>query len=269
MEAFFSSLTAQAASAGSRIIASCAVLFVGRLVIRLIVNLFSKSALLNRAEGAVKTFSVSCINIGLYTLLAVLVVGILGVPMASIAAVIASGGVAVGLAMQGSLSNLAGGIMLIIFKPFKLEDYIEACGITGTAKEINLFYTVLITPDNKRITIPNGTLMNAVITDYSAEDIRRIEVIFTCARSENPAHVQDIMQDVMAGEEKILTAPEAPFARLTGSTNEAFEFTVRAWCKNPDYLDLLYDLNQHITEALIASGIQAPSIHVTTVRPES
>ncbi|MDO5539692.1 MAG: mechanosensitive ion channel family protein [Eubacteriales bacterium] len=264
MEAFFSSLTAQAISGCSRIIAALVVLVVGRIIIRLIISLFSDSPLLNRTEGAVKTFSLSFINISLYILLTILIIGILGVPMASIAAVIASAGVAIGLAMQGSLSNLAGGIMLIIFKPFKLEDYIEACGITGTAKEINLFYTVLITPDNKRITIPNGTLMNAVITDYSAEEIRRIEMIFTCSRSENPAHVQNIMQDAMAKEEKILTLPEAPFARLTGSTNEAFEFTVRAWCKNPDYLELLYDLNQHITEALISSGIQAPSIHITT-----
>lgn len=264
MEAFFSSLTAQVFSGCSRVVAALVVLVVGRIIIRLIVSLLSDSPLLNRMEGAVKTFTLSFVNISLYVLLTILIIGILGVPMASIAAVIASAGVAIGLAMQGSLSNLAGGIMLIIFKPFKLGDYIEACGITGTAKEINLFYTVLITPDNKRITIPNGTLMNAVITDYSSENIRRIEVIFTCSRSENPAHVQNVMQDAMAKEEKILPLPEAPFARLTGSTNEAFEFTVRAWCKNPDYLELLYDLNQHITEALISSGIKAPSIRVTT-----
>lgn len=267
MDTFISMLTSQTASIFCRILFALIVFAAGRIAIRAILKVFPKGSFFKQTDGAVRTFTVSLAHFGLYFLLAVIIIGILGVPMTSIAAVIASAGVAVGLAMQGALANLAGGIMLVIFKPFKLEDYIETCGIVGTAKEINLFYTVILTPDNKRITVPNGNLMNATIIDYSSENLRRVEITFTCARNENPARVQDIMLRTMSGEPKVLSSPEAPFARLSGSTNEALEFTVRAWCATADYLDVLFDLNQHITEALMSAGVQLPAVRITTEKP--
>lgn len=262
MDTFFNTLSGQAVSIACRILFALVVFFVGRILVRQLLKLLAKGAFLSRMDGAVRTFIQSFAHFGLYLVLAIIIVNILGVPMTSISALIASAGVAVGLAMQGGLSNLAGGIMLIIFKPFKLGDYIETCGITGTAREINLFYTVIVTPDNKRITVPNGNLMNTTIIDYSAENMRRAEVIFTCARSESPARVQELMQTAMKKIEKILPSPEAPFARLTGSTGDALEFTVRAWCTNADYLAVLYDLNQYITEAFQEAGIQTPAVRI-------
>ncbi len=262
MNTFFSTLSGQAVSVVCRILFALIVFFIGRILVKKLLKMLAKGALLSRTDDAVKSFIQSFAYFGLYFLLAVIIVSILGVPMSSISALIASAGVAIGLAMQGGLSNLAGGIMLIIFKPFKLGDYIETCGITGTAREINLFYTVIVTPDNKRITVPNGNLMNATIIDYSAENLRRAEVIFTCARSEDPAKVQEIMLKTMEKIEKILPSPEPPFARLTGSTGDALEFTVRTWCTNADYLGVLYDLNQFITEALQKAGIQAPAMRI-------
>lgn len=117
--------------------------------------------------------------------------------MASVVAVLASAGVAVGLALQGALSNLAGGIMLMIFKPFRLGDYVSAAGVEGVVKEVTLFYTVLLTVDNKRITVPNGSLMNANVTDFSSEEFRRVDLSFSCAKSEVPSKIQDIMMAVM------------------------------------------------------------------------
>lgn len=263
MSTIFDTLSSQAVSIFGRILFAVIVFFAGRLLVRQLLKMFENGAFLSRMDGAVRTFIQSFAHFGLYCVLAIIIVNILGVPMTSISALIASAGVAVGLAMQGGLSNLAGGIMLIIFKPFKLEDYIETCGITGTAKEINLFYTVIVTPDNKRITVPNGNLMNATIIDYSAESLRRAEVIFTCARSESPARVQELMLKAMEKTERILPSPEAPFARLTGSTGDALEFTARAWCTNADYLDVLYDLNQNITEALQEAGVKTPAVRVS------
>jgi small conductance mechanosensitive channel len=170
--------------------------------------------------------------------------------------------VAIGLALQGALSNLAGGIMLLVFKPFQLGDFVEAAGVSGVVKEVTLFYTVILTVDNKRVTVPNGSLMNANVTDYSSEEFRRVDLTFACAKSESPARVQELMQQVMAGNEKVLSQPAAPFARLSGGTNEAMEFTVRAWCKSADYWDVYFDLTQKITETLGGAGIQAPAARI-------
>lgn len=264
MGTFASSLASQAVDVCVRIVCAIVAAVVGRLAIRAITTLLHQSTLLNKVDGAVKTFSLSCVQIGLYLLLIVSIIGIVGVPLTSIAALITSVGVAIGLGFQGALANLAGGIMLIIFKPFKLGDYIEATGITGIAEEINLFYTIIMTMDNKRVTVPNGTLMNTNITDYTAYERRRIELLFTCARTENPSRVQDIIKNVLLADERVLSSPEPPLARISGSTNEAYEFTVRAWCRTEIYLSVYFDLIQHITEALAEEGISSPATRVVT-----
>ena len=130
-------------------------------------------------------------------------------------------------------------------------------------KEINLFYTVLNTLDNCRVNVPNGALMNATVTDYTAEDSRRVDLTFACAKSEEPAKIQALMQEVMAANAKVKADP-APFARLSGGTNEAMQFTVRAWCDTADYWDVYFDLTQAITEKLGEAGVQAPAVRVIT-----
>ena len=179
------------------------------------------------------------------------------------AAVLGAAGAAIALGLQGSLANLAGGIMLVIFKPFKIGDFVETAGVSGVVKEINLFYTVLNTLDNCRVNVPNGALMNATVTDYTAEDTRRVDLSFACAKSEEPAKIQALMQEVMAANAKVKADP-APFARLSGGTNEAMQFTVRAWCDTADYWDVYFDLTQAITEKLGQAGVQAPAVRVVT-----
>jgi small conductance mechanosensitive channel len=196
-------------------------------------------------------------------MLIIAVINILGVPMAQVIAVLASAGVAVGLALQGALSNLAGGILLMIIRPFNVGDYVDAAGASGVVQSINLFYTVLLTVDNKRITVPNGSLMNANVVNYSTEALRRVDMTFGCAKGEAPAAIQDLMMEVVKANGKVLADP-APFARLSGGTNEAMEFTVRAWCKGEDYWDVYFDLTQAITEAMGAKGVQAPAVRVVT-----
>lgn len=264
MIAFLSDLGASAVGAFGRILLALLVGFAGRALIRAVMKALPGSPLFRRADGAVKTFTLSVVHIALWALLVIAIVTILGVPMASVAALITSAGIAVGLGFQGALANLAGGIMLIIFKPFKLGDYVETSGVTGTAEEINLFYTVLTTADNKRVTIPNGSLMNANITNYSANDRRRVELTFSCARSENPADIQEIMRKAMSEDARVLTEPEAPFAGISGSDHESYQFLARAWCKTEDYLDVYYALSQKITEALAEAGVKSPAVRVVS-----
>ncbi|MBR6115162.1 MAG: mechanosensitive ion channel [Oscillospiraceae bacterium] len=246
-----------------KILLSILVYIIGKAVIGKILQLASKIKSIEALDPNVRTFTVSAIKWILYVVLIVSIVAILGVPMASVITVLGTAGAAVALALQGSLSNLAGGIMLVIFKPFKVGDYVETSGVQGVVRSINLFYTVLITLDNKCITVPNGTLMNANVIDYSTEPTRRVDLTFLTARSEEPARIQALMKEVMAANDKVLADP-APFAQISGGTNEALEFTVRAWCATADYWDVYFALIQEISEKLGANSVQSPAVRIIT-----
>ena len=244
-----------------KVLLAIVVWFIGKFVVNKLLGLVGKIKVLDKIEPNTRSFVLSALKWLLYIILVVSIVAILGVPMASVITVLGTAGAAIALSLQGSLSNLAGGIMLVIFRPFKVGDFVEASGVTGTVKEITLFYTVLNTVDNCRINVPNGALMNANVIDYSAEATRRVDLSFASAKSENPKKIQDLMLDVMGQNEKVLKDP-APFARISGGTNEAMQFTVRAWCKTEDYWDVYFDLTQAITEKLGENGVQAPAVRV-------
>jgi len=244
-----------------KVLLAIVVWFVGKFIVNKLLGLVGKIKVLDKIEPNTRSFVLSALKWLLYIILVVSIVAILGVPMASVITVHGTAGAAIALSLQGSLSNLAGGIMLVIFRPFKVGDFVEASGVTGTVKEITLFYTVLNTVDNCRINVPNGALMNANVIDYSAEATRRVDLTFASAKSENPKKIQDLMLDVMGQNEKVLKDP-APFARISGGTNEAMQFTVRAWCKTEDYWDVYFDLTQAITEKLGENGVQAPAVRV-------
>ena len=164
-----------------KVLLAIVVWFVGKFIVSKIMGLVGKIKVLEKVEPNTRTFVLSALKWLLYVVLVVSIVAILGVPMASVITVLGTAGAAIALSLQGSLSNLAGGIMLVIFRPFKVGDFVEASGVTGTVKEITLFYTVLNTVDNCRINVPNGALMNANIIDYSAEETKT-EWVFFVAR---------------------------------------------------------------------------------------
>ena len=245
----------------AKIILALLVWFIGKFIVGKLLKLLENMKAFKRQEETLRRFLLSASRIALYVILVISIIGILGIPMASIIAALASAGLAIGMALQGSLSNFAGGVMLMIFKPFKVGDYINAAGGEGTVKEVNLFYTVLNTIDNKAVSIPNGSLMNANVTNMSSEELRRVDLTFGCAKGEDVERVQQVMLDAMASDELVLKSPE-PFARLSGGTNEAMEFTTRAWCKSADYWTVYFDLTQKITEALGRAGVNAPAVRV-------
>ena len=261
MSEWLSALPSLFTAVAGKIVLAIIVFFVGKAIIKLLLKLAHNGRLLKKADATVQSFTFSAVKIVLYVILIISIIGILGVPIASVITVLASAGVAIGLALQGALSNLAGGIMLLIFKPFKVGDYVECAGVEGTVQEVTLFYTVFITVDNKRVTVPNGSLMNANVTDYSSEPLRRVDLTFSCAKTEAPARIQEIMLYAVNANEKVLKTPE-PFARLSGGSNEAMEFTVRAWCKNDDYWDVYFDLTQTITEEFGRLGVKAPAVRI-------
>lgn len=157
MEMLLNQIVSVCAYAGSRIVLALIVFAVGKIVISRLLALLGKGKVIEKLEGSARTFTLSFTKIALYLILAVSIIGILGVPMTSVITIMASAGVAVGLALQGALSNLAGGIMLVIFKPFQIGDFVEAAGVSGVINEVSLFYTVFITLDNRRVTVPTAT----------------------------------------------------------------------------------------------------------------
>ena len=167
MENFLNWLVGVAQNVGLKLLAAILVWIVGSLLIKGILKIFPNGKKFDKMDPTVKSFLNSFVNIGLWVILIVCIVAILGVPMASVIAAIASCGVAIGLAMQGSLSNLAGGIMLLLFRPFSVDEFIETSGVSGTVREIGIFYTLLITVDNKHVTIPNGAMMNNTVINYT------------------------------------------------------------------------------------------------------
>ena len=182
---------------------------------------------------------------------------ILGIPTTSFITALASCGVAIGLALQGALGNLAGGIMILIFKPFKIGDYITTASNSGTVSNITIMYTVLKTPDNKVITIPNGTLTNSVIENYSSSDKRRVDLVFTTAYDCDIDKVREILLAAANGHAKVLHEPE-PFARLTKHGDSSLEYTMRVWCNADDYWDVNFDLIETVKRDFDANGISIP-----------
>lgn len=261
MESFVNKAIEIATDAGSKILLALLIFIIGRIIISKILKIIDKSSFTQKMEPTVKSFLHSFIKIGLYVILVISIINVLGVPMASVITVLASAGVAVGLALQGALTNLAGGILIMLLRPFKVGDYVASAGEEGVVKEITLFYTTLLTVDNRRIIIPNGTLMNANVTNFSTEETRRVDLVFSCGKGENVQKVQDLMIGVMKKNSLVLKNP-APFAQLSGGTNEAMEFTVRAWSKTADYWDTYFQLTQQITEALGEAGVKAPAVRI-------
>jgi len=257
LQNFLNKLIDMCISVGGKLLAAILVLVVGSILIKCLVKALRKSKMSKRADPTVHNFLISMIRIGLYVLLIVTLIAIMGVPMASIVAVIASAGVAVGLALQGSLSNLAGGIMLLIFRPFKLGDFIDASGFSGTVMDIGIFYTTLKTGDNKAITIPNGSLMNDSVINYSVHETRRVDLTFGVAYGTDVEKVKALLLEEAGKHDKALKDP-APFCRLSKQNESSLDFVLRVWVNSGDYWQVNFDLLERINARFEAEGIKIP-----------
>ena len=252
---------------GIRLLAAIVVLVVALKVIAWIKKFIKTSPKLDKLDPGLRSFLGSFASIGLYILLVIIVAGMIGIPATSFITILASCGVAIGLALQGSLSNFAGGLMILLFKPFKVGDFIEVCGETGTVKEITVVYTVLLTTDNKRITLPNGTITNSVIENYSAEDLRRVDLTVNTAYSCDIEQVKAIVT-TLAEEHPLALAEPAPQVRVSAHSDSSLTYVVRVWCKNEDYWTVFFDLTESIKKAFDANDIEIPfpqmDVHVVS-----
>lgn len=257
------SLVEQGAALGWTLIKALLVFIVGRFLISMINKLVQRVLLKRNIDPSIKTFVGSLIHIILMILLIVSVVGALGVQTASFAALLASAGVAIGMALSGNLSNFAGGLIILLFKPYKVGDFIEAQNLSGTVREIQIFHTVLTTTDNKVIYIPNGSLSSSAVINYSYQQVRRIDWTFGVEYGTDYAKVKGVLEEILAKDERILQEPAAPFIAMSQLADSSVNYVVRVWVNSPDYWNVYYDITRTVYERFNAEGIGFPFPQLT------
>ena len=242
---------------GVRIMGSVVLLIGGFKLIKLFVRFITRSKWYGKIEPGAQSFIKSFLKVTLKIILIVTIAAILGIPMTSMVALLASAGLAIGLALQGALSNLAGGLMILIFKPFKVGDYIDTHTDQGTVEEINIFYTVLKTFDSKIITMPNGELTNTSIVNYSKEKLRRVDFEFTVAYDSDIDKVKEILLAIADSHELALKDPPV-FARLSRHGDSALVFVLRIWCEAADYWTIYFDVMESVKKEFDKAKIEIP-----------
>lgn len=258
LESVWQSFIEGSITLGGRIVGAMIILVIGKLIINWLNRLFAALLTKQRVEPSVQSFLKSTVNILLIVMLALAVIGKLGVEITGFAALLASAGVAIGMALSGNLQNFAGGLIILIFRPYKVGDYIDSdTGASGTVQEIQIFHTVLKTGDNKIVYAPNGNMSNSVVTNYSQQDTRRVDFTFSMEYGEDYERVEQVLKDIIAADERILTAPE-PFIRLGEMAASSVDITVRVWVKSDDYWAVHFDLKKAVYTTFTKLDINIP-----------
>ncbi len=230
---------------------------IGLYVIKWITGKLTKFVEKKSVDPSLKPFLVSLISASLKVLLVISIIGILGINTTSFVAVIAAAGFAVGLAFQGSLANFAGGILLLTLRPFKVGDYVEANGLNGTVQAVQILYTELVTPDNKVIYIPNGSVSNASIINYSVKDTRRVDFQFGVGYEADSDKVISVLKEIVDEHALVLREPE-PFVRMSEHADSAVVYTVRAWVNAGDYWTVYFDIIETVKKRFDEENISIP-----------
>lgn len=240
-----------------KLIGAIIIFIIGKFIIKNILSLVHRILYKKKIDPMVHSFAVSCLRALAYVILVIITASVVGIQMTSLVAVLGAATFAVGLALQGSLSNFAGGVLILIFKPFEIGHFIEAAGYTGTVEGIQIFYTILNTPDNKRIIIPNGELSNNSMVNYSKNDKRRVDIDFGIGYGCDFKKAIDILKEIAESHEKIIK--EVPIQiRVKELADSSVNITYRVWCKTSDYWDVYFDSMEKAKEVFDRENIEIP-----------
>ena len=248
---------------GGRILAALIIFIIGKLIVNWINRLFAKMLERRKVDASIQSFLKSIVNITLLVLLFLAVIGKLGIELTSFAALLASAGVAIGMALSGNLSNFAGGVIILVFRPYKVGDYIEAStGASGTVTDIQIFHTVLTTPDNRIVFAPNGAMSGAVVTNYSRKDTRRLDFTFGVEYGTDFQLVRNTLMAIIEKDSRILREP-APFIELSALADSSVNVIVRVWVNASDYWAVNFDMNKNVYATFNEKGISFPFPQLT------
>jgi small conductance mechanosensitive channel len=242
---------------GPKVIGAIFVLIIGLWIIKIISRAFGNMMKKKDTDPSLQGFLRSMVSILLKILLFISVMGMVGIEATSFIAIIGAAGLAVGLALQGTLANFAGGVMILLFKPYKVGDFIEGAGHMGSVKEIKIFTTILNTPDNKIIIIPNAQLSNSSLTNFSTMDTRRVDFTFGIGYGDDFDKAKKVLLDLINADERILKDPE-PFIALSELADSSVNIVVRVWAKGADYWGIYFDMNENVYKSFAKEGLNIP-----------
>lgn len=252
---------------GLKFLGAIAIWIIGSWLIKNLLKGFRKVMAKGDYDVSLQKFLTNLIKWVLKIVLIIVVLGTMGIETTSLAAVIAAAGLAIGLALQGSLGNFAGGVLIMIFKPFKIGDLIEAQGELGTVKQIEIFTTKLTGLSNREIIIPNGSLSNGNIINYTTEGTRRVDLIFGVGYDSDIKKTKEVLMSVLTSHPKVLQTPE-PTVNVSALADSSINFAVRPWCNAEDYWTVYFGITENVKEALDAAGIEIPYPHHVEIRKQ-
>ena len=242
---------------GLKVLGSLAILIIGWIVVKIIKKIVTKALSKAKLDSSFKKFIVKAIDIVLKTVIFLSAISNLGISTTGLVAALSAAAVAISLALKDSLGNIAGGILMMITRPFSTGDFITVDGESGTVLKIDLIHTVLKTPDNRQVVIPNGQLVNKTVTDYSREDTRRVDVNFSISYDSDIEVAKAVIMDVIERSEQALSDP-APFVRVTEYSDSSVTVTARAWCKSADFWELKFKILEDVRVLFKANNIEIP-----------
>ena len=261
-----------AAFYGLKIVAAVVLFIVGRWIAKLLRNLVERMMTKGKVDEALVKFVGNITYIALIVIVVIAALNQLGIQTTSFIAIIGAAGLAIGLALQGSLANFAAGVLMIIFRPFKVGDYVEGAGAAGTVEEISIFTTVLKSPDNKIIIVPNAKITGDNIVNYSAKDSRRLDLVIGVSYSDDLQKVKEVLYDILKNDDRILKDP-APTVGVLELADSSVNFAVRPWVRTGDYWTLFFDLKEKIKERFDAESISIPfpqqDVHLYELKQEA
>lgn len=244
---------------GINIIAAVAVLIIGRFIIKHVIRLLQKLMQKRKVEASLYSFFNSLVNIALNFTLAIVVISIIGIDTSSFIALFASAGLAIGMALSGTLQNFAGGVMILIFHPYRVGDYIESQGFAGTVKEIQIFNTILVTPDSQTIIIPNNVLSTSSLKNYSTSPNRRVDINVEVAYGTKPEDVRKVLNEIIEKDERIMKiGAYAPAIPMTSMSSSSIIFQMRLWTESANYWGVMFDTTEKVYKELAKAGIEIP-----------
>jgi small conductance mechanosensitive channel len=254
---------------GKNLIIAILIYYVGRFVIRLVVGGLHKVMQKQEVDKTLETFVCNLVRTALLIVVIIAAIGALGIQTTSFIAIFGAAGLAVGLALQGSLSNFAAGVLIVLFRPYRVGDYVEAAGVAGTVLQVQILTTVLKTPDNKQIIVPNSQIMDSIITNYSANDTRRVDLVFGVSYDDDLDKVRSILEELIAADDRILDEP-AHLIAVSELADSSVNFYVRPWVNTSDYWAVYFDLTEAVKKRFDQEGISIPfpqrDVHLHTVK---
>jgi small conductance mechanosensitive channel len=239
------------------LVKAIAIFYFGKLLVRLIVGTMRKVMLTQDIEDTLENFVLTLLRMFLMIIVFIAAISALGIQTTSFVAILGAAGLAIGLALQGSLSNFASGVLIVFFKPYRIGDFVEAAGIAGVVEEVEILTTVFKTGDNKRIIVPNGQVMGSVITNYSANPTRRVDMVIGVSYEDDLDKVRATLEELIAAEDRVLDDPPHKIA-VSELADSSVNFIVRPWVKTEDYWGVMFDMTEAIKKRFDSEGISFP-----------